>query len=192
MLPQRLDLSGWDLRKTLRLFSKCNLALNEWLGSPIVYSEATDFRQRLSVLIPRFFNPLRAMHHYRSMATRALAANLRGREIGIKKLFYVVRAMLACRWIGNTNAQPPTTFQDLVSPVWVSREEKDWIARLLEEKSKAVEAQMISLDAAISDRIRSELDEYTAVVELVESSATMDIHELDKLFLDSTCLKSRH
>src|SRR5262249_9363242 len=47
MLPQSLDLSGWDLRKTLRLFSNCNLALNEWLGSPIVYSEVPDFRQRL-------------------------------------------------------------------------------------------------------------------------------------------------
>ena len=35
MLPGDLDVSGWDLRKTLRLFAKCNLALNEWIGSPI-------------------------------------------------------------------------------------------------------------------------------------------------------------
>src|SRR2546428_11638268 len=47
MLPERLDISGWDLRKTLRLFSKCNLALNEWLGSPVIYSEAPEFRSRL-------------------------------------------------------------------------------------------------------------------------------------------------
>ena len=32
MLPDKLDISSWDLRKTLRLFSKCNVALNEWLG----------------------------------------------------------------------------------------------------------------------------------------------------------------
>jgi predicted nucleotidyltransferase len=31
--PDPLDASGWELRKALRLFSKCNLALNEWLNS---------------------------------------------------------------------------------------------------------------------------------------------------------------
>src|SRR5437016_12115358 len=44
MLPERLDINGWDLRKALRLFSKCNLALNEWLGSPITYAEVPEFR----------------------------------------------------------------------------------------------------------------------------------------------------
>jgi predicted nucleotidyltransferase len=42
-----LDVSGWDLRKTLRLFGKCNIALNEWLGSPIVYWQAPTFREQL-------------------------------------------------------------------------------------------------------------------------------------------------
>jgi uncharacterized protein len=184
MLPQSLDVSGWDLRKTLRLFSKCNLALNEWLGSPIVYSEVPDFRQRLSLLIPRFFNPARAMHHYCSMATRALDENLRGCEIGIKKLFYVMRPLLACRWIARTNTQPPTEFKALVSPLWVTGEEKEWITQLREEKSKAVEAQIISLDAAIADRIRSELEEFKAAAELMESSATPGNEELNKLFRD--------
>src|SRR3954463_6570073 len=34
MLPGDLDVSGWELRKALRLLAKCNLALNEWIGSP--------------------------------------------------------------------------------------------------------------------------------------------------------------
>jgi predicted nucleotidyltransferase len=38
MLPFDLDVSGWELRKALRLFAKSNLAFNEWIGSPIVYS----------------------------------------------------------------------------------------------------------------------------------------------------------
>jgi predicted nucleotidyltransferase len=184
MLPQSLDFSGWDLRKTLRLFSKCNLALNEWLGSPILYAEVPDFHQRLCLLIPRFFNPIRAMHHYRSMATRALDENLRGSEMGIKKLFYVLRPLLACRWIGKTNTQPPTAFKDLLSPMWVTGEEKEWITRLLQEKGKAVEAQRISLDAGIPDRIRSELEEYKGAAELLESSPALGSQELDELFRD--------
>jgi predicted nucleotidyltransferase len=39
MLPGDLDLAGWDLRKTLRLYLRGNYALNEWLDSPIVYAE---------------------------------------------------------------------------------------------------------------------------------------------------------
>src|SRR5256712_12329607 len=53
MLPDGLDVNGWDLRKSFRLFSKCNLALNEWLGSPIVYSEVSGFRERFLRMIPQ-------------------------------------------------------------------------------------------------------------------------------------------
>ena len=82
MLPDRLDINGWDLRKSLRLFSKCNLALNEWLGSPIVYLEVPRFRDRLVRMIPRYFNPIGAMHHYRSMADRAIAEHLTAGRAG--------------------------------------------------------------------------------------------------------------
>lgn len=33
MLPNDLDLSGWELRKTLGLFAGCNLALFEWFNT---------------------------------------------------------------------------------------------------------------------------------------------------------------
>jgi len=184
MLPQSLDLSGWDLRKTLRLFLRCNLAVNEWLGSPIVYCEAADFHNRLFSLIPRYFNPIRAMHHYRSMAARALIENLRSHEIGIKKLFYILRPLLACRWIRYTNTQPPTPFEELMAPRWISAEEKEWIARLIDHKSKAVEAQVISLDAGICDKIQSELEYYRAAAEPVERPGNRDTEELDRLFRD--------
>ena len=72
MLPDKLDISGWYLRKTLRLFSKCNVALNEWLGSPIEYCAAPGFRAELAGLMPAYFNPIAATHHYRRMAEQAL------------------------------------------------------------------------------------------------------------------------
>jgi predicted nucleotidyltransferase len=42
------------------------------------------------------------MHHYRSMADRAIVENLVNDRIGIKNLFYVLRPLLACRWIERT------------------------------------------------------------------------------------------
>jgi predicted nucleotidyltransferase len=184
MLPNRLDISGWDLRKTLRLFSKCNLALNEWLGSPIIYSHVPEFRSRLAELIPRYFNPIAAIHHYRGMADRALIENLVDGRIKIKSLFYVLRPLLACRWIEQTSTQPPTEFEKLTAPEWVTADETDWISHLLTKKSAAIEAQPVSLDEPKAETIRSELERYKSAEDLVAAPARSGAAELDRFFRD--------
>ncbi len=45
-----LDISGWELRKTLRLFKKSNPPLLEWLSSDIVYYEAFTTAKQLRKL----------------------------------------------------------------------------------------------------------------------------------------------
>jgi predicted nucleotidyltransferase len=184
MLPDRLDISGWDLRKSLRLFSKCNLALNEWLGSPIVYSEVSGFRERFLRMIPQYFNPIAAMHHYRSMADRAITEHLTDGQIAIKKLFYVLRPLLACRWIRHNVAQPPTEFEKLTLPAWVTAEEKAWIATLLEQKSVAAEAHTVTLDEDRTTLIRSELDRYESEAGALPVHRESDATELDTFFRD--------
>jgi predicted nucleotidyltransferase len=184
MLPDRLDISGWDLRKSLRLFSKCNLALNEWLGSPIVYLEAPGFRERFLRMIPNYFNPIGAMHHYRSMADRAINEHLADGQIAIKKLFYVLRPLLACRWIRHTVAQPPTEFEKLTLREWVSAEERTWIAGMLEQKNVAAEADTVTLDADKAARIRSELDRHEAEARDLPVHRESNTTELDEFFRD--------
>src|SRR5688572_24447307 len=39
ILPNEIDLAGWEIRKALKLFRKSNPPMMEWLRSPIVYSE---------------------------------------------------------------------------------------------------------------------------------------------------------
>ena len=188
MLPDRLDINGWDLRKSLRLFSKCNLALNEWLGSPIVYLEASGFRERFLRMIPHYFNPIGAMHHYRSMADRAITEHLTDGQIAIKKLFYVLRPLLACRWIRHTVAQPPTEFEKLTLPAWVTAEEKAWIASLLKQKSVAAEAHTVTLDEDKAIRIRSELDRYEAEAGALPMRRESNAAALDEFFRDFVAL----
>src|SRR5262245_54784292 len=184
MLPDQLDVSGWDLRKTLRLFSKCNLALNEWLGSPIVYSEVPAFHARLASLIPDYFNPIAAIYHYRSMADRALAENLLDGQIRVKALFYVLRPLLACRWIERTQAQPPTEFAKLSMPEWVTPDEQWWIANLLKHKRRVVEAEPIAIETARADSIRRELAHYKSAAELVSAGERSGTSTLDQLYRD--------
>lgn len=157
MLPGDLDVSGWELRKSLRLFSKCNLAFNEWLGSPIRYREEPKCIESLVALTPRYFNPIAGIHHYRRMATTALEDNLRDGVIGIKKLFYVLRPLLASRWIVNARTQPPTEFARLVAAEWVTEEERAWIDALLDRKAWAAEAHPLALEPARVDRLRTEI-----------------------------------
>jgi len=160
MLPGDLDLSGWDLRKALRLFVRCNLPLNEWLGSPIVYSAVPEFHAQLAELMSRYFNPIAGVHHYRKMAGAALEQNYRDGHIGIKKIFYVLRPLLACRWIERSNTQPPTEFPRLVAQTFVSEDERGWIDELMRQKARAVEAQLIELPEARASAIRAELARY--------------------------------
>jgi uncharacterized protein len=169
MLPGDLDVCGWELRKTLRLFAKCNLALNEWLGSPIVYSEAAGFRMQLSQMIPTYFNPIAATHHYRSMADTAFNDNYAGSHIRIKKLFYVLRPLLACRWIEHTRSQPPTEFSRLVAQAWTTEEDKEWIANLVRQKADAVEAAPYRLSQERADGIRAELERYKSAASFLSA-----------------------
>ena len=163
---------------------KFRLALNEWLGSPITYSVVPEFRNRLVQMIPHYFNPIAAMHHYRSMADRAIGENLVNDRIAIKKLFYVLRPLLACRWIEHTAAQPPTEFQKLITPEWVNADEKSWIGSLLEQKRIANETQTISLDHAALETIQSELERYKSAAEFVAAPSKTNMLGLDRFFRD--------
>ncbi len=151
-----LDPSGWDLRKALRLFSKCNLALNEWLNSPIVYRDPGEFRIQMQSLIPDFFNPIAAVHHYSSLAGAAFAARADNGAINTKKLFLALRALSACRWIERNVSQPPTEFQRLVESV-TDETEKFWLADLLKQKADGREADLTASTGQRLDRMMSEL-----------------------------------
>lgn len=154
--PNLLDASGWELRKTLRLFAKCNLGLNEWLNSPVVYREAVGFRSQLQALIPSFFNPIAAVHHYLSMARVTYDSCDAAGIIRTKKLFYVLRALLACRWIDRNSSQPPTEFARLVDEV-ATESERFWIAGLWAQKSRGHEGDETALNQERRSAITREL-----------------------------------
>src|SRR6266581_2274938 len=114
-LADGLDVSGWDLKKALGLFAKSNPPLLEWLRSPIVYREAFSAAARLRVLSTRYFSPPSCMHHYLSMAEGNYREYLQRDPVRVKKYFYVLRPVLACRWIEMHGTTPPTEFAALVA-----------------------------------------------------------------------------
>ena len=157
MLPRELDMSGWELRKTLDLFAGCNCPLYEWLGSPIIYREVGDLATQLRALIPAFFNPIKACHHYRKTGISTRDSYLQGNEIGIKKLFYILRPLLACEWIATQSSQPPTAFADLLAADLTPADIRAVIDDFLVQKADAVEGQKVAVPTALLSWIDTRL-----------------------------------
>jgi uncharacterized protein len=97
-----IDLHGWDARKALRLFWKSNPAFVEWIQSPIVYLEQDAFRQKAIEALPTIYRPHNGIYHYRSMAKTNYRGYLQEPTVRLKKYFYVLRPLLAARWINRT------------------------------------------------------------------------------------------
>ncbi len=96
-----IDLNGWDLRKALRLFTKSNPALVEWIQSPIRYLERNDFAADMRALLPPLYSINSGLYHYRSMAKTNYHNHLLAEQVPLKKYFYVLRPLLASRCRAN-------------------------------------------------------------------------------------------
>ena len=151
-----LDINGWDIRKVLRLIWKSNTTPFEWLQSPIVYMQQTGFREELWALCGQYFNRRANIHHYLGIARSALETSSDNNEIAIKKLFYVLRPLLAAKWCVEKNDIPPMSIHPLMSlmPENLQR----ITSRLIADKSDRVEGHIITVEPALKQFIDCEFD----------------------------------
>jgi predicted nucleotidyltransferase len=113
-INEKLDINGWDLRKALRLLYKSNPALFEWGNSPIVYQECTDW-QKIKKVLNNYFVSKAGVFHYLSMAKGNYRDYLKTDVVKTKKYLYVIRPILAAKYILRTNSVPPMTFTELIA-----------------------------------------------------------------------------
>jgi len=179
-----LDVSGWDLRKALRLFRQSNPPLLEWLRSPIVYLDSHGVAQRLRDLVPVYFSPKSCLHHYLHMAQGNYREYLQGKHVHLKKYFYVLRPVLACRWIEAKNTMPPTEFQALVATHVEDPQLRRAIDSLLERKVRGDELDRGSRIQPINDFLQAEIARLTEYVRTIERPNVAPPEHLDQLFRD--------
>jgi len=129
-----IDLSGWDIRKALRLFHKSNPPLLEWMNSPVVYADTLGFAAGMRAILPEYYAPETCMYHYLHMAEGNYREYLNGGTVWVKKYFYVLRPLLAVRWIEAGKGPVPTEFAALVAGAVDETEVKKEILRLLQRK----------------------------------------------------------
>lgn len=154
-----LDVGGWDLKKTLRLLHSSNAALFEWLQSPIIYQEVPGFLTEVGTLMKAHFNPNAALHHYLGIAGNAWNNRMVGDQMKIKKYCYVLRCVLAAKWIVERNSIPPMELQHLLPLISENTAALTAIERLLTVKATANEKTLMDpvpvLDALIMQAFES-------------------------------------
>lgn len=185
ILPNDIDLAGWKLKKALRLFRKSNPPMLEWLRSPIIYKEQFSTAEKLRDLSEKYFNPKSCMHHYLSMARNNFREYLRTDFVKSKKYFYVLRPVLACGWIKNTNSFPPMEFQDLVDSQIKDAQIKTEIAELLTRKMSGKELKEEPKIGILNDFLEQKIEFYNDYVEQIEPNEKPPTELLDELFKET-------
>ncbi len=176
-----LDINGWDLQKTLRLLHKSNPTLFEWFSSPILYME-TDFADQFRKIMNRYFSTKRSLFHYISMAEGNNREYLRRDMVKAKKYFYVLRPILACRWILERGTPPPMLFSELVQAE-LPENLVETVGRLLDLKMNSPEIQEIPRIDSINAYLDKSIIEIKHILQSMQNEKAADWQELDQMFL---------
>jgi len=183
ILPNDIDLSGWELRKALGLFRKSNPPMLEWLRSPIVYLEQFSTAEKLRKLSEEYCNPRPCMYHYLSMAKGNFNEFLKDRElVKIKKYFYVLRPVLACDWILNEKSFPPMEFDRLVDSQVKDSQVRTAIDNLLERKMAGEEFREEPRIDVLNELLAARIKYLSVLVGEIETVDKPQTKLLDELF----------
>lgn len=185
ILPNEIDLSGWELKKALKLFRKSNPPMLEWLRSPIVYAEQFSTAEKLREMSELYFNPKSCMYHYLSMAKNNFREFLQKDLVKSKKYFYVLRPVLACDWIKEKNTFPPIEFQDLVDSQVKDEKIKFEIAELLKRKMAGEELTEEPKIELLNEFLEQKIEFYKNYVKEIEPNEKPQTELLNELFKET-------
>lgn len=180
-INDELDINGWDVSKALKLLHKSNPTVFEWFSSPIVY-KTTDFAERFKPIMLRYFSSKSGLWHYLHMAEGNYREYLKGDMVKAKKYFYVLRPILACRWILEKGTPPPMLFSELMEsqlPDYLEETVQD----LLELKVNSPEIKLIPRIDILNDYMDRSITEVKEQIEQLPKETAHGWKELDELFL---------
>ncbi|MGV6852248.1 MAG: nucleotidyltransferase domain-containing protein [bacterium] len=179
-IVDEIDLSGWDARKTLKLFHKSNPSFVEWLQSPIIYRDDGVFAHTAREILIDNYSINKGIYHYRSMAKSNYRGYLKKPLVPLKKYFYVLRPLLSIMWIEKHNNPAPIEFEKLTALVNTNADLDKAISKLIKTKKCSLEKEMVPAIPAIDEFITSELERLSHFTGIPENH--FDYEPLNTLF----------
>ena len=180
-LDDTLDINGWDIQKALRLLQKSNPTLFEWNSSPIVY-RTTEEWCNVSKIINEFFIKKSGLYHYLSTAKSNYREYLKGETVRLKKYFYVLRPLLACKWILSEQTPPPMLFSELMDQ-YLEDEMKPTVQELLRLKMATPEIGTGKRIDVLNSYIDENIEAMEKTVQALPTEDTQNWERLNQLFL---------
>lgn len=174
-ITDELDVYGWDIRKVLQLVRKSNTTPFEWLQSPVIYKEQEGFKDELFDVCKQYFSRRSNIHHYLGIAKGSMESMAENGEIGIKKLFYVLRPLLAAKWCMEKNSIAPMTIEPLMTLLPPDLQAK--VQELITMKASAPEKFPINID----DELRNYIDAECTALSEASGELPRDHFELEPL-----------
>lgn len=181
-LDDVLDINGWDLAKFLRLMRGSNPTVFEWLASPIVYRELSAFAQVRS-LTSLAFQPKPSIYHYLRMARRNYEDFLLGKTVKTKKYFYVIRPLLAARWVIDERTPSPMRFDELAAAK-LDPTIEPLVSELLHEKVNEPERETRPRIDALNTWIEGQIADIKAELATMETLKKPSWEPFDDVFRD--------
>ena len=129
-----------------------------------------------------YFSSKSGLWHYLQMASGNYRDYLKRDMVKAKKYFYVLRPILACRWILDKGTPPPMRFGELMDsqlPDYL----KETVKSLLDLKMNSPEVKEIPRIDMLNEYLDESIDEVKALVEQYPREVMKDWDELNRLFL---------
>lgn len=180
-LDDTLDINGWDISKALTLLHKSNPTLFEWNSSPIVYKTTGQWK-RISDIINRYFVAKAGLYHYLSTAKGNYREYLKGETVRLKKYFYVLRPLLACKWILAEGTPPPMLFSTLMDKYLEEAVVPD-VKNLLNLKMSEPEISEGKRLDRVNGYIERSIQEIEEKIRLLPAARNDGWDELNEIFL---------
>jgi len=176
-----LDITGWDLRKSLVLLKKSNATLIERFQSPIEYFSAEGFKSEFKNLIETYYSPTAVFFHHYSLAQKFWEELKDKEEMKLKNYFYLIRSLLSCNWIVKDKSVLPMDIEGLMK--LIDTERRDEIRDLIKLKGGVGEKYLHKKDESLNKWVSS-------LFETLEGSkVNLGVSKADNSALNSFFLK---
>ena len=156
-----LDISGWDISKTLKLLYLSNPSFCEWLKSPIVYKKTEEVAE-LEKLAQKYFSKTKILNHYYHIAVTHYEKHIKEKKkVNLKKYFYILRSIAAALYTIRKEDIAPIEFDVLRNsefPIEIN-EIVDKMVKIKKENIETKEIDKIKkLDSFIEEKIKEIAD----------------------------------
>ena len=104
-------------------------------------------------------------------------------RVKYKKYFYVLRPILACKWIEKRQCPPPVLFDRLVQEM-LEEDMRPVVEGLLQQKTKMIEAEKGPRIDELNAYIQENLTAIKMKTEAMEDDGKRDWEEINRLFIE--------